>query len=305
MGKSPIEWTGFTVNPLRARLRSDPSKVGHYCEKISPGCTACYASTFQRRRGLPAFSGTHGRNLELVEPFLDVSKLEEVLRRRTPTVFFWCDMTDMFGSWVPFEHIAACYAIMACTPWHTHQVLTKRPDRHGWPLPNVWFMFSAEDQPRFDERWPLARLVPAVVHGCSYEPALGLVDFSEGLKLREAWASSSMVGWHPRISWIIGGGESGHKARPCDIAWLRSARDQCAAAGVPYFNKQVGAVAFGGAWPPGSRLREMTAAERSSAGVPSPSNPHYVVELRDRKGGDPSEWPADLRVRQMPEMPHA
>ena len=129
MGATSIEWTGHTVNPLRARLKSDPSKVGHYCEKVSPGCSACYASRFQARRGLPAFSGTHGRGLELVEPFLDVSKLREVLHRRKPTTYFWCDMTDMFGRWVSDEQIAACFGVMACTPWHTHQVLTKRAER--------------------------------------------------------------------------------------------------------------------------------------------------------------------------------
>lgn len=141
MGVTSIEWTrgadgspGHTVNPLRARLKSDPSRVGHYCEKPSPGCLNCYASAFQVRRGLPPFGGTHGRGLELVEPYLDVSKLEDVLRRRKPTVWFWADMTDMFGRWVTNEQIAACFAIMAATPWHTHQVLTKRAER----LPE-WF----------------------------------------------------------------------------------------------------------------------------------------------------------------------
>lgn len=358
MGKTPIEWSQFTVNPLRARLRSDPSKVGHYCEKPSPGCLNCYASTFQRRRGLPAFSGTHGRNLELVEPFLDVSKLEEVLGRRIPTTWFWCDMTDMFGSWVPMEHIAACYGVMAATPWHTHQVLTKRPGRAlefmewaasterwtdgkgpeplgavlceathvldralggatVWPLPHVWFGISAERQPEYDERWPLARQVPAAVRFVSYEPALGPVDFRfpgvlkrtnpDGFddwpeKRREEYvataARAEFIARTETPDWVIGGGESGHKARPCDIEWLRSARDQCAESGTAYFCKQLGArPTWDGCSGPGQHWPTRTAMEDMRG--------HWAVRLKDKKGGDPSEWPPDLRVRQMPGDGHA
>lgn len=137
MGATSIEWTrgedgsdGHTVNPIRARRRDGKGKFGHYCEKVSPGCTFCYASRFQPRVGLPQFSGTHGRRLlEEVEPYLDASKLREVLSRKKPTTYFWSDMTDLFGHWVPNEWIATCFGVMAATPWHTHQVLTKRAER--------------------------------------------------------------------------------------------------------------------------------------------------------------------------------
>ena len=59
MGKTSIGWTDHSINPIRARLKADPSKVGHYCEKISAGCTHCYASRFQPRRGLPEYGNTH------------------------------------------------------------------------------------------------------------------------------------------------------------------------------------------------------------------------------------------------------
>lgn len=42
------------------------------------------------------------------------------------------------------------------------------------------------------------------------------------------------------IDWVIVGGESGHKARPMHPDWARSLRDQCQAAGVPFFFKQWG-----------------------------------------------------------------
>jgi len=325
MGATSIEWTGHTINPLRARLKSDPSKVGHFCEKVSSGCTFCYSSRFQSRRGLPPFGGVHGRGRELVEPFLDVSKLKEVLRRRTPTTYFWCDMTDMFGSWVPNEHIAACFGVMAATPQHTHQVLTKRAERlpswfawlgsdgkkywqigeeqpsasvawyartqgmgaeetdraaiQPWPLRNVWLGVSAERRQEWGERVGHLRGVPAAVRFVSAEPLLedlGAVDLSG-------------------ISWVICGAESGPSARPMDISWMRSIRKQCAAAGVAFFGKQLGAgpvwdgcAVSGEMWPWGTKKEDLQGM--------------WSIRLKDRKGGDPAEWPEDLRVREMPEV---
>lgn len=140
MGATEIGWTDFSTNPWRARRAGSTatkggyaSGVGHYCEKISAGCKNCYSSALQPKFGLPVFQEQRGG---AVESFFDASKLDEVLRRRKPTKIFWCDMTDMFGSWVPFEWIAACFGVMAATPHHTHQVLTKRPARalafFGW-----------------------------------------------------------------------------------------------------------------------------------------------------------------------------
>jgi protein gp37 len=132
MGETSIEWTDRSLNPFRARLPGRgttggyDSGVGHCCEKISAGCTNCYSSATQPRFGLPQFQKQRRAG---IESFLDPSKLTEVLRRKAPTKWFWCDMTDMFGDWIPFEWIAACFGVMAATPQHTHQVLTKRPAR--------------------------------------------------------------------------------------------------------------------------------------------------------------------------------
>jgi protein gp37 len=123
MSATSIEWTDHSINPLRARLGG---RVGHYCQKVSPGCKNCYSSRTQPRFGMPTFSDARS---EAIEHLLDPRKLEEVLHRKKPTKWFWCDMTDMFGDWVPFEWIAACFGVMAATPHHTHQVLTKRPQR--------------------------------------------------------------------------------------------------------------------------------------------------------------------------------
>lgn len=140
MGKTSIEWCDRSINPIRARQIST-GNVGHYCEKISPGCAHCYASSMQNRFGLPEFKGARklstlpiGENGTVrvagdLEIFFDESKLIEVLRRKTPTKWFWCDMIDLFGSWVPDGWIVKCWMAMLMTPWHTHQVLTKRPDR--------------------------------------------------------------------------------------------------------------------------------------------------------------------------------
>jgi protein gp37 len=151
MGKTTIGWCDHSTNPIRARKRST-SKVGHYCEKISDGCKHCYSSAMQPRLfGMPEFQAQ--RADADIELFLHPPALEEVRRRRKPTRYFWCDMSDLFGAWVREEWIAQCFAVMAATPQHIHLVLTKRPERmSAWvkthyptPLPHVWLGTSVED----------------------------------------------------------------------------------------------------------------------------------------------------------------
>lgn len=338
MGKTPIEWTDFSINPIRARLGD---AVGHYCEKVSPGCKNCYASRLQPRFRMPPFQE---QRHEGVEPFLDASKLAEVLRRQKPTRWFWCDMSDLFGEWVPFEWIAACFGVMAASPDHTFQVLTKRPARmrewfawareiscddcnllvrhHGstharvglmpepgsghmpWPLPNVWLGVSCEDQQRADERIPLLLQCPAAVRFVSAEPLLGPQDLSEWLHGVCLDHDTCMGGpgihacrghpggWEPTgIDWVIVGGESGPGARPCNVEWIRSIVHQCQNAGVPCFVKQLGAHYVDA--PNGIGGHQARAPE--GLGI-------KIRNLKDRKGGDMNEWPADLRVRQFPEV---
>jgi protein gp37 len=211
MGATSIEWTDHSINPIRARFWAS---TGHYCVKVSPGCKNCYSSRMQPRFGLPQFQDQ--RKDGAIEPFLDATKLADVLRRRAPTKWFWCDMTDMFGEWVPDEWIAACWATMLLTPHHTHQVLTKRPERMRalltseafyskvltaanrgprrarpeltgigisdpakFPAGWIWIGVSVEDQQRAKERIPLLMETPAAVRFISAEPLLGAIDLRQ------------------------------------------------------------------------------------------------------------------------------
>ena len=134
-----------------------------------------------------------------------------------------------------------------------------------WPLPNIWLGVSAEDQSTADERIPVLLDTPATIRFVSAEPLLGPIDLER----------------YPSLDWVIAGGESGHGARPCNTAWIQSIIEQCRAAGTAVFVKQLGSAP---AYP-----RE---ANGGRVG-------HYVG-LHDRKGGDPAEWPDDLRVREWP-----
>jgi protein gp37 len=231
MGKTKIGWTDHSINPLRARDRRT-GKLGHFCEKITPGCAHCYSSVLQGRWfGTPAFSTP---DAQYMEPFLDPTKLFEVRRRTKPTKYFWCDMTDLFGAWVRQEWRDACFATMAATPQHTHLLLTKRPEQTLAALPsdwgagytNVWLGVSVENR-RWLPRLATLAQVPAVVHFASFEPLLGdLGDLSP---------------WLSHLEWAIVGGESGPQRRPMALAWLLSLVEQCQAAGVPCFVKQDGA----------------------------------------------------------------
>lgn len=270
MSATSIEWCDHSINPLRAKLGEGS---GHYCEKVSPGCKNCYSSKFQPRFGMPQFQEQRGAG---VEHWLDRSKLVEVLKRRKPTKWFWCDMTDMFGDWVPLEHIALCFATMAATPWHTHQVLTKRPkrmrkvlnrlyandgsmlieaaaelaglisachvneDEWRFPLANVWCGTSVEDQARADDRIPELLETPAAVRFISAEPLLEEVTIWAYLKGELRDKSLAILGGAPLpgLDWVIAGSESGNGARPMDEVWVRSLRNECTRAGVSFFYKQ-------------------------------------------------------------------
>ena len=164
----------------------------------------------------------------------------------------------------------------------------------SFPLPNVWLGVSVEDQATADERIPLLLQTPAAVRWVSYEPALRPVDFFRWLEpFKDTDAMSNPAA---KIDWIVAGGESGPKARPSDLAWYRSARDQCKAAGVPFFMKQLGN--FPESYQkepfPFEQLYERPVTSQDCA-------PSGVWALADRGAhGDPMQWPEDLRVREYP-----
>jgi protein gp37 len=254
----------------------------------------------------------------------DAEKLSEPLRRKTPTLYFVNSMSDLFGEGLTNEQIAAVFGVMAMCSQHTFQILTKRIDRaqewyrwahetdagavatclswaasHGvnttnqsvpWPLPNVWLGVSAERQREYDERTVMLAEIPAAVRWVSVEPMLESIDLNatgalDGGSMDPATGQFDCL----CIGWVVLGGESGVGARPCAVEWIRGGVDQCHAWGVPVFVKQLGA--------------HYVDAENGIGGYLASPSPEYVGltrRLKDKKGADPSEWPADLAVREWP-----
>ena len=316
--KSRIEWTDATWNPIRG------TKGRWSCVKVSPGCLNCYAETMNVRLGGPLY--LPGAD----ELHLERTLLKAPLTWRRPRRVFVCSMTDLFEDRVPTDWIDSVFAVMALARQHTFQVLTKRPQRmrdyllgfrfgeineaaraasgrddvavlptqaHGmvetrWPLPNVWLGVSVENQKYADRRVLPLLQTPAAVRFVSAEPLLGPI---EGIPMRR-WCTGHGLseGCCRGLDWVIVGGESGPGERPCDLDWIRDIRDQCRASGVAVFVKQLGASPFEDLSPPGpARI-----ARRYGVG-PLVAK---CYKLRDRKGGDPAEWPEDLRVREWPTL---
>lgn len=179
-----------------------------------------------------------------------------------------------------------------------------------WPLPNVWLGVSAEDQRRADERIPLLLETPAAVRFLSAEPLLGPLDLMPFLDAGRE--TGGPAGWQSETSldWVIVGGESGSGARPVNVAWIRSVVRQCRASQVPVFVKQLGTrvidrndAGFDGtfedSWP--VAIVEEDRIEHDLDGTRDGYQGAPVrIHLRDRKGGNPAEWPEDLRVRAFP-----
>lgn len=221
---STIEWTEATWNPVAG------------CSVLSPGCTNCYAMTMARRleamgqqkyTGLTRMSG--GRPKWTGNVHLDEASLEKPYRWRKGRMVFVNSMSDLFHDLVPDSFIERVFRAMRENPRHTFQVLTKRPERltqfgdpSFWPE-NVWMGTSVESAD-YQHRIDALRMCPASVRFLSLEPLLGPLD------------DLDLSGIH----WVIAGGESGRNARPVEVDWIRSIRDQCLLAGVPFHFKQWG-----------------------------------------------------------------
>jgi protein gp37 len=210
--------------------------------------------------GDPRTSGP-GFRLTLHEDALSIP-----LGWREPRVIFVNSMSDLFHRDVPLEFINQVFAVMAKTPQHTYQVLTKRSKRLAhlapsidWP-PNVWMGVSIESD-KYAFRADHLREVPAAVRFLSVEPLVGAVP--------------SLV--FKGIDWVIVGGESGHHARPLDVDWVIDIHRRSTAAGAAFFLKQLGSVwakehgLRGKAhhmdeWPRSLRMREMPVSDVGAVG---------------------------------------
>lgn len=246
--RSTIEWTDATWNPVRG------------CTKISPGCKHCYAETFAERfRGVRGHPYENGFDLRVVP-----EKLFEPLSWKASRMVFVNSMSDLFHDGVPDEYVMSVAHVMEMAEWHTFQVLTKRADRLRQllsgklafvaDLANVWWGVSVEDRRYGVPRIAELQAAPARTRFLSVEPLLedvGKLDL-EG------------------IHWVIVGGESGAGARPVDPSWVRSVRDQCVAAKVPFFFKQWGGIRKGlaGRILDGRTWDEMPAAPRQISSLP-------------------------------------
>lgn len=245
MSESKIEWTDATWNPVTG------------CSKVSDGCKHCYAErVFARMSQNPKVPAYHGR--KFTDVMCHEERLNEPLKWRKPRMIFVNSMSDLFHEDVPDEFIEKILRVMGDAWWHTYQILTKRPDRMKqhmnrfapWRPHNIWLGVSVENQETADERIPLLLETMAAVRFVSYEPALGPVEFCHEFVEDVGWIDSLRGACHidgcnepirgERIHWVIAGGESGPNARPSHPDWFRSVRDQCQAAGVPFFFKQWG-----------------------------------------------------------------
>lgn len=218
-----IEWTDATWNPMTG------------CTKISAGCDHCYAETVAHTktkesylRRLPV-KDTEENRVNPFAPRFWPERLDQPTRWKTPKRIFVNSMSDVFHAHFSLAQIQAVFDAMAAAPWHQFQLLTKRPERavrHAaklkWPN-HVWLGVSVETM-AVAGRVEYLRDTPAHVKFLSAEPLLG--------SLRDL----NLDG----VDWVIGGGESGHHARPCDPSWARELRDNCAYAGIAFFWKQWG-----------------------------------------------------------------
>lgn len=304
-----IEWAGEVWNPT----------VG--CSRVSPGCEHCYAERIahrgmiERHRGLTELGRKGPRWNGTVRFVPEALALPGSWRKPRHRVFV-DSMSDLFHEAVSNKQIAAVFGAMASAPTSTFLLLTKRPERAlrwfdwawhesagdpismvideahrlggwpapwpaalpGWPLRGVGVGVSVEDEQRARERLPMLAGIDASMRFVSYEPALEEVDFTTG------------VSWP--IDWLIVGGESGPGARPFAIEWAHRTVARARAAGIPVFVKQLGSCTV-------TEERAFSSDEEARAAGHT-SRWGWTYPWRHGKGGDPMEWPEQLRVRELP-----
>lgn len=248
-----IEWCHHTFNIVWG------------CDKVSPACKHCYAEAWAKRMGFDVWGKDAPRRTFGEKHWREPLKWNEAAARAGEQRRVFCSsMADVFEDHpVLAQERLKLWPLISRTGWLDWLLLTKRPENINGTVPwghdrpnNVWLGTTVEDRERAEERIPWLQRQPAAVRFLSVEPLL------------EDLGELDLGGIH----WVIVGGESGGKARPFDLAWARSIRDQCRRDGVAFFCKQLGV---------------------------RPSD-DGLIRLSNKKGGDWTEWPMDLRIREFP-----
>jgi protein gp37 len=255
-----IEWASHTFNPWMG------------CTKVSPACDHCYAEvstavrSTEARTGKKLWAGARHRTANWTGP---VRWDREAAAAGKRARVFCASLADVFDNVVPPAWRVDLFRLIAETPNLDWLLLTKRIG-NAWPmmlqvseacmggqepLPNVWLGATVVNQAEADRDIPKLLATPARIRFLSIEPMLGPMDLRPYLKpLCDAGSIPApgggrtcprcnghrMRGGCLQVDWVIVGGESGPHARPMHPAWVRSIRDQCAAAGVPFHFKQWG-----------------------------------------------------------------
>jgi protein gp37 len=281
------------------------------CDKISAGCDLCYALRMAKRlkaMGSPKYQNdgnpaTSGPGFGLT---VHSDTLTEPFSWRKPRTVFVNSMSDLFHARVPREFLAQVWAVMAATPQHTYQILTKRPERMSRILADLCECGSGH---RPGEHFRSEMDWAATPHSPTYVPGVTSTYHTVPWPLPNCWLGTSieldkhtgradhlratpaavrfisaepLLGPLPSldltgIDWLIIGGESGPGARPLDLGWVRDLIALARHSGTAVFVKQLGKV-----W----------AQDTSWGGE--------VVYRHDTKGGNWKFWPSDLRVREYP-----
>lgn len=321
-----IEWCHLTFNPWRG------------CTKVSPGCTNCYAETMSKR--VIAAESVWRQPLKWDHEAKAAGERRRVFCASLADVFEdwkgpvvntngrvivrqdWEECLERAEEPLTLDYFRfELFNLIRRTPNLDWLLLTRRPENvkamtaeflGAWRVthqPNIWLGVSVENQAAADERIPVLLQTPAAVRFLSCEPLLEAVDLWQwlgcpddgvtadrpGTRLLEAGRAA--FGSKPCIDWVIVGGESGPRARPCNLAWVRSIVAQCRAASVPVFCKQLGSNAWSAVKEDHIARIAQGCAMGSATTAPSP----WRLWLTDPRGGDPEEFPEDLRVRQFPE----
>lgn len=239
-------------------------------------CEKCGSLNFHRRR---VFSLSLG---DWLDPEVPIEWLAEMLDTiRECDQLQWLLVTKRPELWNDRLNDAAIFAdrqhnkplIRFTQDWITTSYIPK----------HVMVLTSVEDQKAADERIPALLKIPTAQRGLSCEPLLGPVDIGAAVR-KAGFDLGCNAGRKPHdgsLEWVIVGGESGPGARACATDWIRSIGFQCDAAGVPVFVKQIG------------RNPEWNDAEMEA---------RFYERLSNPKGGNITEWPEDLRVREFPKV---